>query len=474
MSYGFQIKNPDGDIVVDDRYRNFSFIEKRTVTLDSSGAGSFVVSGYSDLSASAPKPLVFVKLGTEPAYIKSINKATGVASGFSWDINSTTIAAGSNIDGYVNTLGYYYDEVGTFGDGSKPGTTGSYTASLSDRGYHLFTTMDNAQYYRNTSTGEKYGSISIDLTDGLPDDDNLGGWVSPNNSTGTHYTNRTSGSGASSAITVVSGGSNWSVGDTIFMQMDSTNAGAGTSQIQPFRSTSDTSGGTGNINNYGIQSGLHLTCESVTDGWNVEVGGRENGTVEAYVFAPTPTPFGNINDFGLKVADVNGDVVFTTSDPQLILTSVLNISATYNRGTYQTSDYTNFTWTIPSGDPARSIPSGKMAVAGGTVNNGLWGVETTFPPNTIGPPYAVHLFRNGVSGLTVDSSNTTITCITRRETDSVLVDEFTAVGLMYPYWNTPGTTRPTSPTYGAGHSSLTVQEYVPVIDTTMLDKIAAL
>ena len=62
MSYGFQITNPDGDIVVDDRYRNFSFIEKRTVTLDSTGKGSFVVSGYSDISANAPKPMVFIKL----------------------------------------------------------------------------------------------------------------------------------------------------------------------------------------------------------------------------------------------------------------------------------------------------------------------------------------------------------------------------------------------------------------------------
>lgn len=469
MSYGFQIKNPNGDIVVDDRFRNFSFIEKRVVTLDSAGDGSFVVSGYSDLSANAPKPLVFVKLSTEPAYIKSINKATGVASGFSWDINSTTLTAAGSANGMVNTLAYYYDEVGSWGDGSKPGATGSYTASLSDRGYHTTTTFGGSQYYRNASTGERYGSIAIDLVDGLPSDDNLGGWVSPNNVKSTHYTNRTSGSGASSAITVVTGGSGWTVGDTIFMQMDVT-LSQNSSHIQPFRSTSDTSGGGGNINNYGIQSGLHLTCESVTDGWNVEVGGRENGTVEAYVFAPTPTPFGNINDFGLKVSDSNGDVVFTTSDPQLTLASVLNISATYNRGTYQTSDYTNFTWTIPSGDPARSIPSGKMAVAGGTVNNGLWGVETTFPPNTIGPPYAVHLFRNGVSGLTVDSSNTTISCITRSETDSVLIDEFTAVGLMYPYWNTPGTTRPTSPTYTSGYSSLTVQEYVPVIDTSRLDE----
>ena len=481
MSYGFQITNPDGDIVVDDRYRNFSFIEKRTVTLDSTGKGSFVVSGYSDISANAPKPMVFIKLGSDPAYIKSVNKATGVANGFRWENNVHTInESGSIINGMTNHVGHYYVRAGNW-NGPQPnylldGVTRSFR--LTDRGYHLSSSTDPSQYYRNSSTGELYGSISIDFADGFPDDDVLGGYTSPNNSYSTTYARKSPGTGTSSAINVVSGGANWTVGDSINMQPDFVLQSQ--NNVRMFLTSSDISGGGGNINNYGVQSGLTLYCTSVTQGWNVEVGGRESTDVECYVFAPTVDPFNSVsNDYGLKVGDSNGDIVFTTNSPQLSLTSVLNVSATWTRGSYSTSDYTNFTWTIPTGDKARSIPSGKMAVHGGTVANGIWGTSMFIPPPSSGLPYALVGYTQGISGLTVNSTNTTLSCVTRDETDFVVLDEFANPAHMYPYWNTPGTTRPSTNAYGGspsgqGLSSLTVQEYVPVIDTTMLDKIAAL
>ena len=482
MSYGFQITNPDGDIVVDDRYRNFSFIEKRTVALDSAGEGSFVVSGYSDVSANAPKPMVFIKLGSDPAYIKSVNKATGVANGFRWENNVHYINAGSNIDGMMNHVGHYYVRPGSW-NGPQPSymldnTTRNF--KLTDRGYHLFRNDSGfpGQFYRNTATGEKYGSVDIDFADGFPSDDTLGGYTSPNNSYSTTYARKSPGTSTSTAISVSSGGSNWTVGDSINM-VPSIQVGS-SNNVRIFNTSSDISGGGGNINNYGPMSGLTLYCTSVTQGWNVEVGGRESTDVECYVFAPTVSPFNSVeNDYGLKVGDSNGDTVFTTNSPQLSLASVLNVSATWTRGAYSTSDYTNFTWTIPSGDPARSIPSGKLAVHGGTVSNGIWGSSIFIPPFVSGRPYAIVGYQHGVSGLTVNSTNTTLSCVTRDETDFVMLDEFANPAHMYPYWNTPGTTRPSSNAYGGnpsgqGLSSLTVQEYIPVIDTTMLDKIAAI
>ena len=490
MAYGFQVTNPNGNLVIDDSFRNYSFFEKRLVTFDAAGIGSFLVSTYTDVSPTAPKPRVFVKLkGGEFASVLSIRRATGVATGFAWDNREYPVEEASASFGIGTPIrvAYYYD-----GPINNTGTSASFTGTSASialnekpvgcdqagivgegeqQAGERRGSFENAVACQITAgfieaNAERYGNVSIDFIDGFPSDDVEGGF----NGNAAQAVNHRSPSSTvtSTAISVSSGGAGWTIGETVTFSPRSIG------NLQALTVSSDLSGS--GINNVSFGKGLTLICTSLGEGWAVETLGTPNTTAEFYVFAPVTEPPGGSGGYGLEIFTPNGDTAFSTSNPQLILTDILSITATWNlnapaqgTATGAVGSITNFTFNITSGlnQNTRNIPSGNMAVSSEPVAHGFWYRSAPVGPPRGGPPPTNGIW--GISGLTVNATNTVLTCISNVETaTSQTFDGFAAPRTMYPYWETTGTRHTGT---GASPTSVQITAQIPVINTTVIDNI---